>query len=540
MPKKPPASSDRDLGELGRRAPVRPQRLAFSKHGMISTAQHLATQAGVEMFRRGGNAIDAAVSAAFALGVCEPQASGLGGQTLMLLHLAESGKTFALDGSSLAPSRATADALPLEVRQRGYRATTIPTTPATLDWARREYGTLPLATILEPAIALAEDGFAVSDLLRSLMVRERAHLKRYNAGAVLLRGGKTPHAAGAELRQPALAETFKQLAKHGIEEFYRGAIARRIHEDMQENHGLLHEDDLARFPQPIVRKALGATFRGWRLRTFPPPGAGRALVEILHVLEQLDPEKVDPDTPDGALLLAEVMRHAAADRDDRPFEANFYPQVSKRRMVSVDHAKDVAGEIRKRFKAVKTAGETTHLSAMDEAGNAVALTQSIERVFGSFAMTPDLGFLYNDYMSAYDYSDIAHPYYVRPNTPPWGSVAPSIVFKGKRPWLTIGSPGSERIVTSIAQVLLRLGSHTPYEAVAAPRMHCSLEGKVSLEASRFRDDIPELLAKAGFTVDERDPFSFYLGCVQLVLRERDGFTGVADPRRDGSASGLKS
>ncbi|MFG0320211.1 MAG: gamma-glutamyltransferase family protein [Planctomycetota bacterium JB042] len=534
---KTPPPPDRELGALGRHAPVRPQRLAFSPRGMVSTAHHRATDAGVEMLKRGGNAVDAAVAAAFALGVCEPQASGLGGQTLMLIHLAESGKTFALDGSSLAPSRATADSLPPEVRLRGYRASTVPSTPSTLDWARREYGSLPLTDVLAPAIALAEEGFQVSELLHSLIVREKTHLRRYNAGEVFLRKGKTPLPVGATLRQPALSRTLERLARHGVEDFYRGEIAARIRDDMGENHGLIHEDDLARFPQPIVRKALGATFQGRRVRTFPPPGAGRVLVEMIHVLEQFDPDRLDPDTPDGALLLAEVMRRAAIDRHDRPYEANFYAQVSERRMVSTDYAEAVGREIRRRIRRIKTVGETTHLSVMDEAGNAVALTQSIERVFGSFVMTPDLGFLYNDYMSAYEYEDITHPYFVRPNTPPWGSVAPSIVFRGKRPWLAIGSPGSERIVTAILQVLLRLRSHSPYEAVAAPRLHASVEGKLSLEASRFRDDIPDLLRKAGYTIDERDPFSFYLGCVQLVLRERDGFTGVADPRRDGSAGG---
>jgi gamma-glutamyltranspeptidase/glutathione hydrolase len=140
-------------------------------------------------------------------------------------------------------------------------------------------------------------------------------------------------------------------------------------------------------------------------------------------------------------------------------------------------------------------------------------------------------------MLAFEYGDIAHPYSMRPNASPWASVAPTIVFRGPRPWLAIGSPGSERIISAIMQVLLRLLTHRPYDAVAAPRLHCSVDGRVSLEASRFRDDIPAALERHGFTVDRRDAYSFYLGCVQLVLRERRGFVGVADPRRDGSAGG---
>jgi gamma-glutamyltranspeptidase/glutathione hydrolase len=174
---------------------------------------------------------------------------------------------------------------------------------------------------------------------------------------------------------------------------------------------------------------------------------------------------------------------------------------------------------------------------MDRHGNVVGLTQSIERVYGSCAASPQLGFLYNNYMSAFDYEDMSHPYYMRPNAVPWASVAPTIVFRGRRPWAVLGSPGSERIAPSIMQVLLRLKHQPPFDAVAGPRMHCQINGDVSLEASRMRDDIPPALQRRGFNVKVRDPYSFYLGCVQLVLKERKTFIGVADPRRDGSASG---
>jgi len=167
----------------------------------------------------------------------------------------------------------------------------------------------------------------------------------------------------------------------------------------------------------------------------------------------------------------------------------------------------------------------------------VALTQSIERVYGACVVTPELGFLYNNYMGAFEYEDISHPYYMCPNAVPWASVAPTIIFRGKRPWLVIGSPGSERITSSILQVLIRLQDHTPFAAVDAPRLHCSLDGGVALEATRMRSDVPKALARYGFKTDVRDPYSFYLGCVQLVKHERGEFTGVADPRRDGSAGG---
>jgi gamma-glutamyltranspeptidase/glutathione hydrolase len=501
---------------------------------MVSTAHWRATEAGVAMLQAGGNAVDAAVASAFALGVCEPQASGLGGQTMLLIHRAEPRARVALDGSSRAPNRATPGLLSSTERKRGHRATTVPSTPATLSYALDHYGTMPLRRVLEPAVALAEGGFEVSELQSALMKREGKALRECGGASVYLRDGKRPYRPGETLKQPALAATLKRLGKRGIEDFYTGRIARTIHADMAAHDGLVHQDDLARIPWPIERKPLASRFAEFRVATFPPPGAGRVLIEMLHLLECFPQAHWDPDTPEGAVLLAQVMRQAALDRADRPFDPEFFAQVRGKKMLSREYAKETARVIAKR---IKTHGETTHLSTMDGQGNVVALTQSIERVFGSCALSPELGFLYNNYMMAFEHEDIGHPHYLRPNAVPWASVAPSIVYKGRRPWMAFGSPGSERIVTSLLQVLVRMRSHSPYEAVDAPRLYCSPAGKVSLEASRFRDDIPKTLRRHGFEVDERDPYSFYLGCVQLVLHDKDGFVGVADPRRDGSARG---
>jgi len=174
---------------------------------------------------------------------------------------------------------------------------------------------------------------------------------------------------------------------------------------------------------------------------------------------------------------------------------------------------------------------------MDADGNGVGLTQSIEQVYGSFAATPSLGFLYNNYMSAFDYEDISHPYYMRPAAVPWASVAPTIVMRGRRAHLVLGSPGSERIASAVAQVLLRLQRQSLMDAVSAPRLHCSMDGEVRLEAARMRTDIPERLRALGYRVKELEPFSFYLGCVQAVIRHRESLVGVADLRRDGAAAG---
>lgn len=524
----------KDFTEPRKRPPVSPQQVAFSKRGILSTAHYEATRAGVKVLEAGGNAVDAAVAAAFALGVCEPNASGLGGQTMMLIHLAESRSNIALDGSSRAPNRARVARVKRSRRRTGYRATTVPSTPAVLGYALERYGTLSLEEIIAPSVQLAESGYQVSELQNALTRREARRLRSGPAANLFLRDGRRAYRVGAIFKQPILAATLRRLSSVGIEDFYTGEISKAISADMAANDGIIRKDDLAQIPWPIERKPLAARFDGHRLLTFPPPGAGRVLIEMLHLLECFSSKRWDPDTLKGALLLTEVIRRGALDRKDRPFDPNFYPQLDDKRMLDRGYAKEAASGIRRRLRVQ---GETTHLSVIDRWENAVALTQSIEGVYGSAVATPELGFLYNNYMGAFDYEDMSHPYYLRPNAVPWASVAPTIVFRGTRPWLAIGSPGSDRIVSAILQVLIRLRSHTPYEAVAAPRLHCSVAGKVSLEASRFRDDIPRELERRGYTIDNRDSFSFYLGCVQLAIRDRSGFTGVADPRRDGAAGG---
>ena len=529
---------DTGLRKLGDRRIHEPQRLAVSRDGMVATAHHCATAAGVEMLEAGGNAFDAAVAAALALGVSEPAGSGLGGQTMMLVHEAESDRTFALDGSSRAPNRAVTDAFtdPRAERRRGYRATTVPSTPAVLDYMLATYGKLPLADVLQPAIRLASDGYEVSLLQHALARREAPFLREGTAAPLFLRDAKRPYRAGEVFRQPALAATLQRLAEHGIADFYQGEIAAAIEADMVRHDGFLRRDDLVRIPMPIERRPLTGRFSGQRVFTMPPPGAGHALIEMMNVHQHLPEPRRRLDTRDGALLLAETIRRALRDRADHPFDPDSGSQVNGKRMLGDDYARELAAAIGRRHIG---RGETTHLSAMDRAGNAVALTQSIENPYGACAATAELGFLYNNYMNAFEHRDSSHSYYLRPNAVPWASVAPTIVFRGRRPWLVIGSPGSERIAPAILQVLIRLlhDGAAPLDAVAAPRLFCSLSGRVSLEASRMRDDLPQAFEERGFAVDVREPFSFYLGCVQLVLRDGKELIGVADPRRDGAAGG---
>jgi gamma-glutamyltranspeptidase/glutathione hydrolase len=513
--------------------------MAVSSHGMVSSAHCRATKVGREILAHGGNAIDSAVATAFALGVCEPWASGLGGQTMMMIYHHETGRTVALDGASKAPLAVIPGSLQQKDVLHGHKATTVPTTPAVLEYARRTYGSMPLKQLIEPAIEIAHEGYEVGGLQHRLTMREFEQLKRGSAAKFFLKDGQYAYQPGSRLRQLVLANTLARISENGVEEFYKGRIARDTHEDMEEKKGLIRIDDLSRIPWPIEKTPISTSLCGSRVITLPPPGAGPALIDMIRILNRFPERSWDADTSEGALLLAGVIREAILNWRYRPFDKDFPSLVSDKDMLNPEYAKVVADRVRSGIRAVRNGGDTTHLSVMDRYGNAVSLTQSIEHAFGSCEASPKLGFLYNNYMRSFEFKNSLHSCYLRPNAVPWACMAPTMVFRGSQPEMVLGSPGSDRIASSILHVLLRLRRQSPYDAVAGPRLHCSSTGKVSLEISRMRDDIPVALTRRGFTLSPRAAYSFFLGCVQLVIRSDNKFIGVADPRREGTAGGPK-
>lgn len=533
--------------------PTADGKAAEAPNGMVATAAKEATDAGVEMLRKGGNAVDAAVAAAMALGVCESQASGLGGQTMMLIYADK--KAIALDGSSRAPSLAHVNAIYKRDRLKGYRATTVPSTPAALWYAHERFGSLPWQQILEPAIHLAREGCRITPLQHRLQKRE---LDKFNevdskSGAYYFLNDGKPYEPGLLFRQPELAELLKKISEKGIKEFYIGGIAKIIDSDMRENGGLLRYDDLALMPWPIIRKPLKRHYRDVTVHTMPPPGSGRTLLFALLMLDQLPPETFHhmEDENKRMRLLVEILRKAFLERSDRPFDPAYYPQLEEKHMLRRKYARKEVKKISRNVdKTIHSAiaaedelsGETTHLSVIDNKGMAVSLTQSIERVYGSKAAAAGLGFLYNNYLMDFDYTDPNHPFYLRPNKEPWATVAPSMVFRGDDLWMALGSPGSERIISTLAQFLIHvIDRDLPIDkAMEAPRMHCTLGGRISLEAERFAPDLVDFLKKKGYRIDIREPYSFYIGCLQAVLKKHTGpgFQGVADVRRDGTAGGI--
>lgn len=526
-------------------------KCTFSKNGMVTTQSPQAGTAGAEILRVGGNAVDAAVAAALVLGVTEPQASGLGGQTMMLIHNGD--KVIAVDGSSRAPSLAHVSAVYKRDRSTGYRATTVPSTPATLWYIQDRYGELPWAQVVEPAIALAENGFTISELQHRLLSREKEKFfsVESRSGVKYFYNHNEPYYPGEVFKQSDLAGTLKRIADHGIEDFYRGTIAKQIDADMRENGGLLRMDDLALIPFPIEREPLIRPFRGLDVYTMPPPGSGRSLLFALMMLD-LVPQEVEMNDPlKEYLLFIHILRKVFLDRSDRPFDPNFFSQTrNEESMLDSLYARECLLDILEHvdqsiLPLVPTedeiTGETTHLSVVDVNGMAVSLTQSIERVYGSKAASEGLGFLYNNYLFDFDYALPEHPFYLRPNAVPWATVAPTMVFNGNDLWLVLGSPGSERIISTLVLFLSHMidNQKSLGEAMRAPRLHCSLGGRVSLEAGRFPESLVPFLEYKGFRIDKREDYAFYLGCVQAILKKHDGggFQGVADVRRDGTAVG---
>jgi gamma-glutamyltranspeptidase/glutathione hydrolase len=524
-------------------------KCAEAENGMIATAFPDATQAGVEMLQEGGNAVDAACAAALALGVCEPQSSGLGGQTMMLISIGC--KVLAIDGSSRAPSLAHVSALYKNDRAYGYRATTVPSTPATLWYVHHHYGNLSWKKICEPAIRIAEDGYTITPLQHRLQEQERKNFSKVPSESgkqYFLKDGK-PYAVGELFRQPNLAHLLTILAEKGVKEFYLGEIARQIDADMREHGGLLRYDDLALIPWPIIRIPLRRKFRGLVVYSTPPPCAGRSLLFTLMMINTIKSKHLHRDERTKAHLLVEIFRKTLLERSDRPFNPNFYPQVADRDILNRRYVRQCILEITRNTRIPmpiretedERAGETTHLSVIDNRGMAVSLTQSIEKVYGSKAAAERLGFLYNNYLMDYEYKIPAHPFYLRPNAVPWATVAPTLIFNDKDVWMAVGSPGSERIFSTIAQFLIHVVDEhqSLYEAMFAPRLHCSLGGRVSLEADRFPDELLALFQEKGYRINKKKPFSFYLGAIHAVLKKYDGtgFQGVAEIRRDGTAGG---
>ena len=534
--------------------PTLNKKCSVAKKGMVSSAFPNATKAGVEILRKGGNAVDAACATALALGVCEPQASGIGGQSMGIIHV--NNKSYAVDGSSRSPSLAHSSMYKNKKnRYLGYKSTTVPSTISLIGFLHEHYGRLEWQKIVAPSIRIAKKGYKITLLQNHLQKQQLDNflsIPSRSGARYFLKDGIVPYDVGDRFIQEDLADTLSTISESGYRTFYHGRIAKKIAQDMKANHGLIMEEDLSYIPEPILKEPIRRKYRHLLVVTLPPPAAGRTLLLTLMMLNHLPSKFLRSSNPSSYHFVAETFRKAFLHRVQNPFNRHTYDQSSADKLhLQRSFAKQLADSIHDSMDATLPMMEdpffgggddTTHLSVMDNEGNAVGITQSVELAYGSKAAADGLGFLYNNYMSAFEFTNPNHPYYVRPNSIPWTSVSPALIFHDSKLWMVVGSPGSQRIFSAVTQFLSRIidGNLPMSDAIERPRFHCSIRGTVSVEQDGFRNEIVDYLKDMGYDISIKDRYSFYHGAIHATMRLQtlDGFHGVAEVRRDGTAEGL--
>jgi gamma-glutamyltranspeptidase / glutathione hydrolase len=513
--------------------------------GGASTAFPEATEAALEILRAGGNAVDAAVAAAWALSVCEPSASGLGGQTTLLVY--QPGDTVRIiDGHSYAPASASLATVSPGQQRVGHRACTIPSTPATLAYAQRQHGRLPPSHVLAPAIRLAEEGYAITSLQQRQAGWVVGHLRASSTMSRFFLTNGQPRPPGYMFRQPQLAVTLRRMADQGVDDFYRGAIAWEIAEDMRRHGGLMTRKDLNTCTLPVEREPLCVSYRGLRVVSTPPPGGGLQLLLALKILERLLPADGSFDASAWFEAIALATYGSFREREKSPLGSEDLSPTARRWLLSEERIRQVAAEVRdgktnntKKF-AGEGPGDTTHLTVADRAGSVVSLTQSIQSVFGAKVAHPLLGFIYNNYLCTCP--RWPSPYRLSGNCRPQSNAAPTLVLKdgrsGRSPLLALGAAGSRRITSAILQVISSVVDRglKADDAVAAPRVHALLSGTVWIEEPAASQELSASLRARFLEVRLKPPQSYKLGSVQALQWLPQGvLLGAADPRRDGAA-----
>jgi gamma-glutamyltranspeptidase/glutathione hydrolase len=526
---------------------------------MVAAAHPLASQAGVDILKAGGNAIDAAVATALALNVVEPNASGLGGGGFIVVRFAKTGEVAVIDYREKAPASATKDMYASEKAQKekwtqlGGKAVGVPGTLKGLELALQKYGTMTFAQVVEPAIRYAEEGFEVSPMLSGLIKENYKKMADYNDPLEVpyFHNGLAME-PGDILRQPELAATFRLIAEKGSDVLYRGPIGEKIVEAVNRAGGNMTMQDLADY-NAVMREPVRGTYRGYEIISMPPPSSGGAhLIQILNVMENYDVRAMGHNSVPYIHTLSETLKLVFADRAAYMADPDFV-DIPLAGLTSKKYAKTLVDQIRldKALTELKP-GEpqnyehesTTHLVVVDQAGNIVSLTQTINYFFGSGVMATGTGIMLNNEMDDFSTNpaSVSAP---EPGKRPLSSMSPTIILKDGEPFMALGTPGATRIFPTLAQVIMNVldfGMGLD-EAIEAPRVWCSSSagkpGTLAVE-SRIPEDTRAALQALGHTVSVRGDWDSYYGAVQAVLFDRASglMYGAADSRRLGEAIGF--
>jgi len=541
-----------------------------ARHGVVASTNEIASRVGVDIMKRGGNAVDAAIAVAFALAVTHPVAGNLGGGGFMMIRLRD-GRTTAIDYREVAPAAANrniyldqkGDVIKGEGGSiEGYRAAGVPGTVRGMELALKKYGSgkLSWAQLIEPARRLAAGGFTVNHTLARGLRGNREYLSKYpETKRIYLNNGKLFN-EGDRFVQPELAATFARLQQRGPNEFYTGQTAQMIAADMKRHDGLLTLEDLRGYVAK-ERAPLHGTYRGYEIISMPPPSSGGAvLLEMLNILEGYDLKQMDWASSDRYHLMTEAMRRAFADRAEYMGDTDFV-KVPIAGLIDKKYAAQLRNTISterasssEQVKAGKPAGyeseETTHFTVVDAEGNAVANTYTLNNSYGSAVVAKGTGLIMNDEMDDFAAKPGTPNLYgliqgernaVAPKKRPLSAMTPTFVLrKDGSLWFTVGSPGGPTIINTVLDVITNVIDYNMniQQAIDAPRIHHQwLPDELVYEPYGLSGDTQRALTARGHKLTDKPR---YLGdCEGIMIEEKTGVRlGATDPRRsDGLAVG---
>lgn len=511
-----------------------------AKNGMVASAHPLASQAGLEILKAGGNAVDAAVATAFAIGVAELNATGLGGEGMMVIYLEDQKKTVAIDYRSAAPL------LKKDIRWPGdgHLAVAVPGTVAGLARALEKYGTMTLAQVVEPAARLAEGGFAISQTLADIITESFDPISKNEALLAILAPEGLPLEAGQILKNVDLAKSLRAIGSGGPDVFYKGEIADAIVADMTKNGGIITKADLAAY-HAIEREPVRGTYRGYEIISAPPPVGGLSVIEILNILENFDLTKEPYLAPGNVHIMVEAMKRGFADNGAYIGDPDFV-KVPTEALLSKEYAKSRAAEISTTKitpkvlfgDPTKEHPSTTHLSVVDKQGNMVALTQTNSSFWGAKVVVPGTGIILNNEMQNWSAKG---PNAYAPGKRMRTTIAPTIIAKDGKTFASLGTPGAARIISTMTILVSNLIDYKMgvQEAIEAARFYArDTEKAVSIE-SRVPQATQDALKAMGYELTVLGDYDLFFGGAQAIVvdRENQMLRGGADPRRDGAVLG---